>query len=468
MPTRAAIYARQSNTAEGSQSLAIQVDACRERAHRFGLDVSFELVEAPSTSAYKKRGKTRPKFQELLQLILQGEIDCVIVYKTDRLSRGGGVGFTPLLEAIEEAGHDTNQFILTENGWLSEFELGIRSTMDREEAAKIAARMADVRQREALQGKPRPAQRRGYGYERDCLTIRDSEAEAIREAARRVLAGETVYSVVMDWNRRGIPTVTGATWKTSVLSRLLREPRIAGLRAHRGVVVAKGTWPAIVRIEDHEQLAAVLAPRAGIGRKSAPRTFPLVGFLFCGKCGSKLRSLKKQDGRRAYSCSSGDGLGGCGGTQLKAEFIEDAVRDYTIGALTDPGARDQIIASLPAPDDTKRQGLLAELRRIDAERQRLTDLAVEGAISAAEVKRKNLEHDQRVSQLERQLSDTPLGSVAAGLPFTYDELLAAWEGRGITYQRLLISIVLNRIVVGPRTHRQRRPDPDRLVWDLRG
>jgi len=49
---RAAIYARQSITREGSASLDVQVEACREAAARLTLEVVAELVEAPSTSGY--------------------------------------------------------------------------------------------------------------------------------------------------------------------------------------------------------------------------------------------------------------------------------------------------------------------------------------------------------------------------------------------------------------------------------
>lgn len=98
---RAALYARQSITREGSASLDVQVEACREAAARLKLEVVAELVEAPSTSGYSNRGRNRPKFGELLDRIRRGEVDCVVAYKTDRLSRGGGPGWAPLVDAFE-------------------------------------------------------------------------------------------------------------------------------------------------------------------------------------------------------------------------------------------------------------------------------------------------------------------------------------------------------------------------------
>ncbi len=96
---RAAIYARQSITREGSASLKVQLEACRQTAKRLKVRPVVELVEAPSTSGYQNRGRSRPKFQELLKMIRDGEVDCVIAYKTDRLSRGGGPGWAPLVHA---------------------------------------------------------------------------------------------------------------------------------------------------------------------------------------------------------------------------------------------------------------------------------------------------------------------------------------------------------------------------------
>ena len=146
MTDRGAIYARQSVTRPskgktevligGSVSLDEQVRQCRDAAPRLGIDIVVDLVEKPSTSGYKERGRNRPEFKELLEHIRTGRIDCVIAYKTDRLSRGGGPGWAPLLEAFEQAGRDLDRAVATPGGWVSEFEIGIRATMDREESKR--------------------------------------------------------------------------------------------------------------------------------------------------------------------------------------------------------------------------------------------------------------------------------------------------------------------------------------------
>jgi DNA invertase Pin-like site-specific DNA recombinase len=467
VPTRAAIYARQSKTGEGSESLELQVERCREAAARHGLQVVAELVEPPSTSGYKNRGRDRAQFNQLIELTRAGEVDCVVVYKTDRLSRGGGPGYAPLVDAIEDAGGDPSRFILADGSWVAEFELSIRAAMDREASALTAARMADVREREAIAGKPRPGIARGYGYERDCVTVIEDEAAYVREAAERVLDGESIYSVVQDWNRRGVPTVSGARWSTNVLQRLLRSPRIAGLREHHGKVVSEGQWPSIITLDEHERLISVTAVRRNY-RKSAPRTYPLVGVLLCGKCGGKLRSLGRENGGRSYACRKGENLGGCGGLRIKAEWVEEAVREYVVAVLTDPAIVDRLIAALPSPDDSAQREALARLRVLGVKRDRVTDLLIDGAITTADAKRKRLELDGEEEVLRRTLETTPTSKTLTDLPTTPTELHTAWDNRGIDYQRTLIELTIDQITVAPAgPSNPRKFNPARLQWALR-
>ena len=74
-----AVYARQSVEKEGSISIATQLELCRARA---GGDV-IEFQDEGYTGA----NTDRPGFQSLLQAVARGEIDRVIVYKLDRISR---------------------------------------------------------------------------------------------------------------------------------------------------------------------------------------------------------------------------------------------------------------------------------------------------------------------------------------------------------------------------------------------
>ena len=473
MTDRGAIYARQSVTrpskgrAEvligGSVSLDEQVRQCREAAPRLGIDVVVDLVEKPSTSGYKERGRNRPEFKELLEHIRTGRIDCVIAYKTDRLSRGGGPGWAPLLEAFEQAGRDLDRAVATPGGWVSEFEIGIRATMDREESKKTSERMTAVRAREAREGKPRPSGQRGFGYSLDWMTIDEAEAALIREAADRVLRGESTYAIATDWNSRGVPTVNAKQWSVNVLLTILRSPRIAGLREHHSGVVAEGTWPAIVDRSTHEQLKAALAPKPR-RRGPRPRKYALAGILRCALCGGPLRSLIRENGVASYACRKLPGNGGCGRIRIKAEPVEAHVKEMVLGMLADPTTRDVLVALQPEEIDGDVVSIGEQVRAIQTRRERLVDLYVGGDLDKSSYRRRSDELDAELHVAELAFADRLTHSTLVGIPTTYEALEEQWDEKGIEFQRLLIEAVLEPITVKPAAVRGRkRFDAGRLV-----
>lgn len=461
---RGALYARQSITREGSASLDVQLDACRETAKRLGVAVVAELVEAPSTSGYRNRGRSRAKFGELLELIRWGEVDCVIAYKTDRLSRGGGPGWAPLVDAFEAAGRDPDRTVATTDGWVSEFEIGIRSAMDREESKKTSDRMLAVRAREARTGVPRIAGRRAYGFSYDMADHVAAEFSRIHEAAERVLTGESPWSICTDWNAQGVRTVTGRPWTVTTITSILISGRIAGLREHNGVVVAKGQWEPIISEDQHEALILALAPKRTKARKG--RTYPLTGLMRCGLCGAPMRSLAREGGKRSYACRKGPGLDGCGRIRIRAPELEDHVRDLICGMLADPVTR-AAMAQLDGGRDDGDGSLMGALREVEERRQRLIDLYTDGEIDRSSFRTRRDRFDDEARDIEAQVANRTGSRVLAEVPGTYDELVAAWSSRGIEFQRRLIEATLHPIVVNPASSRKRAFDTTRVVIEPR-
>jgi site-specific DNA recombinase len=76
--------------------------------------------------------------------------------------------------------------------------------------------------------------------------------------ATRVLSGESLRSIAMDWNERGVKTVVSGTWRGSIIRRVLMSPRIAGLKEHRGEIVGEAKWPAIIDRATHDRLVGLL------------------------------------------------------------------------------------------------------------------------------------------------------------------------------------------------------------------
>ena len=105
-PLRCAIYTRQSSE-EGLQQPFNSLHAQRESAEAFILSQRHlqwsALADAYDDGGYTGGNLERPALQKLLAQIEAGGIDCVVVYKVDRLSRSL-LDFARLMGIFEQHG----------------------------------------------------------------------------------------------------------------------------------------------------------------------------------------------------------------------------------------------------------------------------------------------------------------------------------------------------------------------------
>ena len=111
----------------------------------------------------------------------------------------------------------------------------------------------------------------------------ECEALVVREAAERVLQGESIRSICRNLTARGVGTVKGGTWAPTVLRNLLLSARISGRREHgrrdpgtRSIVAAPITSEtaecgAIITPEVSDRIREVLAIRLGDGYSRGTR-----------------------------------------------------------------------------------------------------------------------------------------------------------------------------------------------------
>lgn len=461
MTTPAAIYVRQSRTRDGSESIPAQLEACKAEAERLGLQVVAELIEPESTSATKNRGRDRKRWKELLELVASGQVRAVVAYKTDRLNRGGGPGWAPLLEAFEAQGVDVDRAVATAgSGFVREFEIGIRAAMDREEAKKLSERMLAIRAREASAGKPTYGGARAFGYDAGGQAIVPTEAELIREAARRVLQGERPWSICREWNTRGLTTTAGGPWIDRTLRGVLVRPRVAGLREHKGVVVGEAGWAPILDRDTWDRVKSALDRKP---RTPAVRTFALAGYAYC-HCGKRLASAS-WGGKRGYICRTGEDRSGCGKLRIKAEWLEHDVFEVVAGTVLDPDAMARLTAAAPGIDAGP--DLHGEAAGIEAQREKLLDAFMDGMIPKDAFGRRGAALDAELAALYARMAARSGREVLVGLPNTMEALQSSWERRGIDWQRALIDAVLDRVTVTPGRRGSRVFDQSRLDYSLR-
>lgn len=464
MPSAAALYARISSDKAGDGlGVARQEKLCRDLAARKGWSIAEVYVDN-DRSAYS--GAERPAYGRMLAAIEAGTVDAVVCVDLDRLTRRPSEleRFMELADrhgvALANVSGDTD--LSSSDGRLKARILGAVARQESERKSERLKRWSDQR---AAAGKPNGGPR-AFGYEADRVTVRDDEADLIREACARVLAGETVHGIAVDWNRRGVRPVHRRDWITSSLSTLLRSPRIAGLRVHRGEIIGDAAWPPIVDRATWEQVTARLKANRSPRGPGRPAKRLLVGIARCGKCDGPLWTATRtaaDTGGSRYACVSGPGRDGCGGITVSADAVDELVRGAVLAALSGPALT---AARRRAAGDDRRQTKAAD-DLADAER-RLDELAgdwADGTLTRREWLTARSRLTDRIEEARRVLDANGHGMLAE-VPADADALAAAWDAGDVEWRRALIGTVVDRVVVKPAAKAGPRFDPDRveITW----
>jgi DNA invertase Pin-like site-specific DNA recombinase len=456
-----AIYCRISKDEAGDELGVKRQEAdCRQLARAKGYRV-VRVFTDDDLSAYD--GRRRPAYERLLAGLGDEEFDVVMAWKLDRLTRSGIRGLTALLEALDAAGaslvcvHDQ----IDTTSAMGEGVAGLIASMAKAESENLSLRSR--RKKDELAAKGLPAGFcRAFGYRDNGMSLDEAEARLLRDAARRVLAGESVTAIVKEWNERGLRTPRrGALWSATVLRRVLTNPRAAGLRVHRGEVVGDAAWPAILDRGTHERLVAHFNDPAR-RLKNPPRRALLTGLVKCGRCGGAMF----RDGTKEYPtfrCRSQPGSPACAVT-VAARHVETLVTEAVLLRLDGPGLAKALRAHPSECEDIA----AIDLSRAESRLTELAETWAAGAISRSEWLAARQALERQVETARRELART--NDAEALEPYANDAgaLRAAWPHLSRDQRRAVFGAVVDRVVISPAGENRRRFDPSRVdvTWKM--
>lgn len=354
---RCAIYTRKSSE-EGLEQAFNSLDAQREACAAYILSQASEgwsaLPDIYDDGGLSGGSLERPALQRLLAEVAAGNIDIIVVYKVDRLTRSL-LDFAKLVEAFDKAGTSfvsvTQSFNTTTSmGRLTLNMLLSFAQFEREVTAeRIRDKIAASKAKGMWMGGTPPL---GYKPDGRSLAIVDDDAELVREIYLRYLQLGNVRLVADGLAEDGITVPLrataagrlfgGGTFGRGKLYAMLKNPIYVGDIPHQGKVY-KGQHAPILDRETWDYAQAKLADHIRGERRAKPVSSPslLAGLIF-DEAGEPLVATHACKGRVRYryyvsrALQHGEPGPGEDGIRMPAREIEAAVAERIADAFGDP------------------------------------------------------------------------------------------------------------------------------------
>src|SRR5829696_3472159 len=408
---RTAVYTRVSTSKqqEDGTSLDTQEQRCRAHAAELGYTVVETLVVREVYSGaelFDRAGLNR-----IREAIRRREVDAVVVFAIDRLSRDQNHRAVAFAEAEY---HDVHLEFVTEK--LDDTPEGrllasVSSYVAAIEREKIRERTIRGKRAKAEAGRVPASGLDLYGYvkdrERGIRTIRDDEAVVVRRIFQEAAGGRPIRDIVRRLNADGIPAPgakvpggSGRLWTSSV-HRVLQEPTYKGEAAafryktvtRRGkrkrhverapreewIALPDGVTPALVDAATWEAVQQRRATNHGATTRNQERPRLLRGVVRCARCGVPML-VEISKGYVYYRCGSRYRIAGsCGAPLVRADKLEAWSWEQITAVLEHPeivqGELERIGSAGPDPALTvEREAAASALAKADSQAQRLMAL----------------------------------------------------------------------------------------------
>ncbi len=345
-----AIYTRKS-TSEGLDRDFTSLDNQRESAESYINSQKSEgwilLPDRYDDGGYTGANTERPALQKLIADIKEGKINCVVVYKVDRLSRSL-LDFVQLLELFEKSGVvfvSVTQSFNTNNS-MGRLTLNILLSFAQFEREIISERVKDKMGAARKKGKwcgGRPI----LGYDLDKvnhkIVINEKDAKLVREIFDLYLKERSFLSVAKILNEKGYltkrhPTKSGdhggIRFKNTNVHHIVKNVLYTGKVKYNGEIY-KGMHEAIISEEIFNKVQEISANNR-VRRdysKTTRNTGILSRILRCKACNGIMfhtyTSKKKDRKYRYYVCLNAHkrGYDNCPTKSVNAHHIETAIID---------------------------------------------------------------------------------------------------------------------------------------------
>ncbi|MFD4250404.1 recombinase family protein [Amycolatopsis thermoflava] len=462
------LYARVSQVRdERSKSTEDQLAALRAWAEREGWQVIAELRDDDVSASRFARGKERAGWDAVMAIVGTGQARALLTWEFSRGTRDRRV-YAELADLCEDTGtllgYGGRLYNMAddEDGFSTDLSAAL-AVRESRVTSKRVRRAVDAR---AARGAPHGSV--AYGYRRvihphtGAVLGREIDPETgpiVREIIRRLLDGSSSNSIAVDLNRRGVPTSTGKQWIPANLAKLALRPVYAGLRVYHGEVLegVKGDWPPLISEEEHHRLVAMFAsPERDKFRNPTHVKHLGPGLFRCGRCGGRMRVLRRYRGsglKSDYSCRD------CLRLSRRQAPVDQFVEAVIVARLSQPDAQD----ALTGGDDAGRAEARAEVARLRAEMETARQALKAGRLTPLDMADFREGWEPRMAAAERAAQPAALPDGVAEL--IGPDAAARWAAAPIKNKRAVLDALMTVTILPTGSGRRVDvPSTVRIDW----
>ncbi|HEX8797340.1 MAG TPA: recombinase family protein, partial [Terriglobales bacterium] len=508
----AVIYARVSSEQQREENtIASQTASLIEFAKSHELEVPKEWVF--EDEGYSGATLERPGLERVRDLAAEGQIQVVLAYSPDRLSRKYAYQIL-LIEEFARHGVET-LFVKSPQGNSPEDHLLVQfqGMIAEYERAQILERSRRGKRHRAQAGEVSVMSGAPYGYRYIRKTdealaaylVEETEASVVRRVYHMyTVDGLSIAEITRRLNREGIPPRRAGRWERSVIWGILRNPAYCGVacfgktrlsaraqmrpQRRRGVTTPSHTgghqrpreeWiaipvPALVTEETFARAQELLYQNKIRSRRRTIAPSIVQGLVGCAKCGYAFSRTSTQTSARKihyYKCIGSDSwrkLGGpvCDNKQfIRQELLDQIVWDEVVRLLQDPvliqQELDRRLAAARTSDPTRKreQTLQRELSHVDKGIERLLTAYQEELLSLEQLRERMpmLRQRQQTLRAELQAIADQANDRAAFLRLAetltafLTRLCSAAETLSVIERQKIVRLLVKEILVGEDT-----------------
>src|SRR5437016_860644 len=509
-----ALYARVSSEQQREENtIASQTASLIEFAESHDLEVPKEWVF--EDAGYSGATLERPGLERVRDLAAEGQIQVMLAYSPDRLSRKYAYQIL-LIEEFARHGVET-LFVKSPQGGSAEDQLLVQfqGMIAEYERAQILERSRRGKRYRAQSGEVSVMSNAPYGYRYIRKTDEAPAAYMIEEAEARVVRrvyelytveGLSIGEIARRLNAASIPThKQSARWERSVVWGVLRNPAYRGVacfgktrisartrvmrpQRRRGVTAPSTTagherpreeWieipvPALVTEESFARAQELLQQNKIRSRRRTIAPSVVQGLVSCAKCGYAFSRTSTQTSARKihyYKCIGSDRwrkLGGpvCDNGQfIRQELLDQIVWAEVIRLLEEPALIQQeldrrlVAARTSDPTRKREQSLQRELTHVGKGIERLLNAYQEGLLSIEQLRERMPLLRQRQQALRAELQGiadqtndrTAFLRLAESLTAFLARLRSAAETLSVTERQRIVRLLVKDVLVGEDT-----------------